>query len=86
MIKCKGYYVPDGYMGYTRGKYQLFENRKGLSRISFNGGRDMNGMIEDQIREIKDNLCVNCGDRICCHGIQSCKDANEYITKGSGEK
>lgn len=41
----------------------------------------MNGMIEDQIREIKDNLCVNCGDRICCHGIQSCKDASFYEAK-----
>lgn len=28
MIKCKGYYVPDGYMGYTNGKYQLFETEK----------------------------------------------------------
>lgn len=25
MIKAKGYYVPNGYMGYTNGKYQLFE-------------------------------------------------------------
>ena len=40
-------------------------------------------MTEKQIREIKRNLCVNCGDRICCHGMQSCKDANEYIKKGS---
>lgn len=39
-------------------------------------------MTEKQVREIKRNLCVNCGDRICCHGMQSCKDANEYIQKG----
>lgn len=43
-------------------------------------------MTEKQIREIKRNLCVNCGDRICCHGMQSCKDANEYIAKGSEAK
>ena len=40
-------------------------------------------MSEDQIKEIKANLCENCGDRHCCHGMQSCKDANEYIKKGS---
>ena len=36
-------------------------------------------MTEKQVREIKRNLCVNCGDRICCHGMQSCKDVNEYV-------
>ena len=46
----------------------------------------MNGMTEKQVKEIKYNRCVNCGDRICCHGRESCKDANEYIVKGSGEK
>lgn len=46
----------------------------------------MNGMTEKQVKEIKYNLCINCGDRICCHGMESCKDANEYIVKGSGEK
>ena len=46
----------------------------------------MNGIIEKQKREIKDNLCVNCGDRICCHGMESCKDANEHIAKGSEVK
>jgi len=46
----------------------------------------MNGMTEKQVKEIKYNLCVNCGDRICCHGMESCKDANEYIVKGSEEK
>lgn len=50
MIKCKGYYVPDGYMGYTKGKYQLFETEKAY------------------------------------HEMESCKDANEYIVNGSGEK
>jgi hypothetical protein len=25
MNKFKGYSVPDGYMGYVKGKYQLFE-------------------------------------------------------------
>ena len=25
MIKVKGYVVPDGYMGYANGRYQLFE-------------------------------------------------------------
>ena len=43
-------------------------------------------MNEEKVKEIKDNLCVNCGDRICCRGMESCKDANEYIVKGSGEK
>ena len=43
-------------------------------------------MTEDQIKEIKRKFCVNCGDRCCCHGMKSCKDANEYITKGSEEK
>lgn len=43
-------------------------------------------MSEDQIIEIKYNLCINCGDRYCCHGMESCKDANKYIVKGSGEK
>lgn len=28
MIKGKGYVVPDGYMGYTNGRYQLFETEK----------------------------------------------------------
>lgn len=28
MKKCKGYFVPDGYMGYVDGKYQLFETEK----------------------------------------------------------
>lgn len=36
-------------------------------------------MTENQVREIKCNLCANCGDRCCCHGIESCKDANEYV-------
>nr|DAJ86318.1 MAG TPA: conopeptide [Bacteriophage sp.] len=36
-------------------------------------------MTEKQVREIKCNLCVNCGDRCCCHGIESCKDANEHV-------
>lgn len=43
-------------------------------------------MTEKQVREIKCNICVNCGDRICCHGMQSCKDANEYIQKGKWNK
>lgn len=43
-------------------------------------------MTEKQVMEIKRNICVNCGDRICCHGMQSCADANEYITKGSETK
>lgn len=43
-------------------------------------------MTEKQAREIKRNLCVNCGDKICCHGMQSCKDANEYVAKGSKTK
>lgn len=38
-------------------------------------------MSEDQVKEIKHNLCVNCGDRCWCHGMQSCKDANEYLKK-----
>ena len=46
----------------------------------------MNGIIEEQVKEIKHNLCVNCGDRCCCHGMESCKDANEYIAKGSEVK
>lgn len=46
----------------------------------------MNGITEKQKREIKDNLCENCGDRHCCHGMQSCKDANEYITRGMEAK
>lgn len=40
-------------------------------------------MTEEQVREIKDKFCANCGDRICCHGMQSCKDANEYLKKRS---
>lgn len=40
-------------------------------------------MTEKQIRKIKCNLCANCGDRCWCHGMQSCKDANENIKKGS---
>lgn len=36
-------------------------------------------MSEDQVKEIKHNLCVNCGDRCWCHGMQSCADANEYL-------
>ena len=28
MIKGKGYVVPDGYMGYANGRYQLFETEK----------------------------------------------------------
>ena len=43
-------------------------------------------MSEEQIREIKRKLCSNCGDRYCCHGIQSCKDANEYYKKLSDRK
>lgn len=43
-------------------------------------------MTEKQVREIKHNLCVNCGDRCCCHGMENCKDANEYIVKGSETK
>lgn len=43
-------------------------------------------MSEEQIKEIKDNLCVNCGDRVCCRGMKSCKDANEYIAKGNEVK
>lgn len=43
-------------------------------------------MNEEKVKEIKDNFCVNCGDRICCRGMQSCKDANEYIAKGSEVK
>ena len=39
-------------------------------------------MSEDKVREIKRNLCVNCGDRCCCRGLKSCKDVNEYIKKG----
>ena len=42
-------------------------------------------MTEEQVREIKGKFCVNCGDRCCCHGMESCKDANEYV-KGSDEK
>lgn len=38
-------------------------------------------MTEKQVREIKCNLCVNCGDRCCCHGIESCKDANEHVRR-----
>lgn len=36
-------------------------------------------MNEDQVKEIKHNLCVNCGDRCWCHGMQSCADANKYV-------
>ena len=28
MIKSKGYLVPNGYMGFVKGKYQLFETEK----------------------------------------------------------
>lgn len=38
-------------------------------------------MSKDQVKEIKRNLCVNCGDRCCCHGMESCKDANNYLVK-----
>ena len=38
-------------------------------------------MSEDQMREIKRILCVNCGDRCCCHGMRSCKDANNYLVE-----
>lgn len=40
-------------------------------------------MSEKQVREIKRNLCINCCDKHSCHGMQSCKDANEYLKKGS---
>lgn len=42
-------------------------------------------MSEDQIREIKRNLCANCGDRCCCHGMEICADANKHIAKGTDE-
>ena len=38
-------------------------------------------MSEEQVKEIKRNLCVNCGDRCRCHGIESCKDANNYLVE-----
>lgn len=38
-------------------------------------------MSNELVREIKHNLCINCGDRCCCHGMKSCKDVNEYIYK-----
>lgn len=40
-------------------------------------------MNKEQVREIKRNLCINCCDKHFCHGMQSCKDANEYLKKGS---
>lgn len=40
-------------------------------------------MSEKQVREIKRNLCINCCDKHFCHGMQSCKDANEYLKKGN---
>ena len=43
-------------------------------------------MSEKQVREIKRNLCINCGDRYYCHGMRSCKDANEYVAKGNKTK
>lgn len=38
-------------------------------------------MSEKDKDQIKYNLCRYCGERCTCHGIQSCKDANEYIKK-----
>lgn len=76
----KGYVVSDGYMGYVNGKYMLFETEKSIPWISSYGGRSMS---EKQVREIKRNLCINCCDKHFCHGMQSCKDANEYLKKGS---
>ena len=43
-------------------------------------------MSEKQVREIKRNLCINCCDKHFCHGMQSCKDANEYLKNGSETK
>lgn len=42
-------------------------------------------MSEEQIKEIKRDICVNCGDR-CCHGMRSCKDVNKYMKKRGGNK
>lgn len=38
-------------------------------------------MSDEQVKEIKYQLCTNCGDRCCCRGMESCKDAMELITK-----
>ena len=43
-------------------------------------------MSDEQIREIKHNLCVNCGERYCCHGMRSCVDVMEYIKKREEKK
>lgn len=33
MIKGKGYVVPDGYMGYANGRYQLLKQKKHTMNI-----------------------------------------------------
>ena len=43
-------------------------------------------MSNETIREIKQNLCMNCGDRCCCRGMQNCKDVNDYMAKEKERK
>ena len=75
----KGYIVPDGYMGLVKGKYQLFASENEYYEYML---ENKEVWAKKQVREIKRNLCINCCDKHFCHGMQSCKDANEYLKKG----